>query len=55
MPEDYVGAINLSKHYDNAINYSDFIILKSMQDKKINQIVSFDRGFDKIKGIERIY
>ena len=24
-----------------------------MQDKKINKIVSFDSGFDKIKGIER--
>lgn len=38
MPEDYVGAINLSKHYDNAINYSDFIILKSMQIKKLTKL-----------------
>ncbi|MBE6488977.1 MAG: type II toxin-antitoxin system VapC family toxin [Methanosphaera stadtmanae] len=53
--KDYLEAIKLSKHYNNAINYSDFIILKTMQDKKINKIVSFDGGFDKIKGINRIY
>ncbi|WP_323736345.1 type II toxin-antitoxin system VapC family toxin [Methanosphaera sp. ISO3-F5] len=53
--KDYLEAISLSKHYNNAINYSDFIILKTMQDKKINKIVSFDGGFDKIKGINRIY
>ena len=53
--KDYLEAINLSKHYNNALNYSDFIILKTMQDKKINKIVSFDGGFDKIKGINRIY
>lgn len=54
-PTSYLEAINLSKHYNNAINYSNFIILKTMQDKKINKIVSFDSGFDKINGIERIY
>ena len=53
-PEEYIEAINLSNHYNNAINYSDFIILNTMQNKKINRIVSFDKGFDKIKGIERI-
>lgn len=54
-PEDYMESINLSKYYNNVLNYSDFIILKTMQDKKINKIVSFDRGFDKINTIERIY
>ena len=53
--KDYLEAINISKYYNNAINYSDFIILKTMQDKRINKIVSFDSGFDKINGIERIY
>ncbi|MBR0472504.1 MAG: type II toxin-antitoxin system VapC family toxin [Methanosphaera sp.] len=53
--KDYLEAISLSIHYNNAINYSDFIILKTMQDKKINKIVSFDGGFDKIKGINRVY
>lgn len=54
-PEEYLKAITLSKHYNNAINYSDFIILNTMQNKKINRIASFDEGFDKISGIERIY
>ena len=54
-PEEYIVAINLSKQYNNSLNYSDFIILNTMQNKKINRIVSFDKGFDKINGIERIY
>ena len=52
--KDYIEAINLSKYYNNALNYSDFIILKTRQDKKINKIVSFDTDFDKIKAIERM-
>ena len=54
-PEDYIFGIDLSKNYNNAVNYSDCLILKTMQDKKINRIVSFDKGFDKIHSIERIY
>ena len=52
---DYIEDITLSKYYSNAINYSEFINLKTMQDKKINKIVSFDSGFDKIKAISRLY
>lgn len=54
-PQDYIEAINLSKYYGDSLNYSDCLILKTMQDKKINRIVSFDIDFDKINGIERIY
>ena len=54
-PEEYIEALNLSKHYNNAINYSEFIILNTMQNKKINRIDSFDKGFDKINAIERIH
>ncbi len=53
--KDYSEAININKYYNNAINYSDCLILKTMQDKKITKIVSYDKGFDKIKGINRIY
>lgn len=54
-PDEYIEAIKLSKHYNNALNYSDFIIINTMHNKKINRIVSFDKGFDKINGIERIH
>lgn len=54
-PEEYVEAINLSREYNNAISYSDFIILNSMKNKKIKRIASFDEEFDKITDIERIH
>ena len=52
---DYVEAVSLFKYYNQAINFSDCTILKTMMDNEITTIVSFDSDFDKIKGINRIF
>lgn len=51
---DYLKALSLNNYYNDAINYSDCLILKTMMDLKINTIISFDSDFDKINGINRI-
>lgn len=51
----FLDALNLNRLYGDAINYSDCTILKTMQDLNINNILSFDSDFGKIKGIERIH
>lgn len=53
--EDLKRALLLSKDYGYAINFSDYTIIKTMQDLDITRIISFDSDFDKIKGIERIH
>lgn len=53
--KDYFNAYLMFKHYNQAINYSDFTILETMMKYSINKIVSFDSDFDKIKGLRRIY
>ncbi|WP_407423832.1 type II toxin-antitoxin system VapC family toxin [Methanobrevibacter sp.] len=53
--KDFLEALNLNMLYGGAINYSDCTILKTMQDLGINNILSFDSDFDKIRGIERIH
>lgn len=53
--KDFLDALNLNIMYGGAINYSDCTILKTMQDLSINNILSFDSDFDKIRGIERIH
>lgn len=53
--DDYVDAVDLFKYYNHTINFSDCTILKTMQDNKVDTIVSFDSDFDKIKGINRIH
>lgn len=53
--DDYVDAVALFKYYNHTINFSDCTILKTMQDNKVDTIVSFDSDFDKIKGINRIH
>ena len=52
--EDYISALSINRDYGDSINYSDCIILKTMQDLGINKILSFDSDFDKIHGITRI-
>lgn len=54
-PQDYDKALQICKYYNFAINYADCTILKTMFDYNINTIVSFDRDFDKINGINRFY
>jgi len=52
---DYEEAINIYSYYNGSINYSDCLILKTMQDNNINKILSYDDDFDKINGLQRIY
>lgn len=52
--EDYLEALYLNKQYNDSVNYSDCVILKTMMDLKITDIISFDSDFDKINGINRI-
>ena len=53
--EDYKKALEKFEYYNYAINFSDCLILITMEKFKVNKIVSFDSDFDKIKGINRIY
>lgn len=52
---DYEEAVNIYGYYNGSINYSDCLILKTMQDNNINKILSYDDDFDKINGLQRIY
>lgn len=51
---DYDDAIELYLHYGSSINYSDCTILSTMFQNDINQILSFDSDFEKVKGISII-
>lgn len=51
---DYDDAIELYLHYDSSINYSDCTILSTRFQNDINQILSFDSDFEKVKGISII-
>lgn len=53
--EDYLDAMDICNYYNNAINFSDCIILNTMQKLQINKIASFDKDFDKINTITRIH
>lgn len=52
--EDYHKAMDLCDYYNNSVNYSDCLILVSMQNKRVDKIVSFDGGFKKVKGLKVI-
>lgn len=52
--KDYVEAKVIFKNYNQAINYSDCTILKTMQNHSVTKIISFDSDFDKINGIIRM-
>ena len=52
---DYEEAVNIYSYYNGSINYSDCLILKTMQDNNINKILSYDDDFDKINRLQRIY
>ena len=53
--QDYNQALEMCKYYNYSVNYGDCTIIKSMEAYKINNIVSYDDDFDKVKGINRIY
>ena len=52
--DDYIMSIKIFKYYNQSINFADCTILKSMFDNNINDIISFDSDFDKIKGIRNV-
>jgi predicted nucleic acid-binding protein len=49
------NSIHTLIQYDGTLSYADCLSLEIMRKLKINKIASFDRDFDKIKGIKRIY
>ena len=53
--DDYKSAFVNYKVQNQCINFSDFMILRTMGKYNISKIVSFDSDFDKIKGITRIF
>ena len=53
-PEDYQEALEIYETYSNKIRYTDCIKIKTMQDKKIDKIVSFNQDFDNKEKIIRI-
>ena len=52
--KDYDEAVESFKYYNLGINFSDCTILHSMAKNDVDTIVSFDKDFDKVKGIRRI-
>lgn len=53
--DDLKKSLDLHKFYNYALNFNDCTILRTMEVNNINFIVSFDKDFDKIGGIKRIY
>lgn len=51
---DYKKAIKLYKKYDYLINYSDWLIILSMEKEGLTDILSFDNDFNKVKEINNI-
>ena len=52
---EYNNALDLCKYYNFSVNYGDCTIIQSMEKYNVNNIVSFDNDFDKVKGINRVY
>jgi predicted nucleic acid-binding protein len=51
---DYLKSLEINCWLDNSINFSDCTIISTMMDMGINNIVSFDADFKKIKGFHVI-
>ena len=51
---DYKKAIKLYKKYDYTINYSDWLIILSMEREGLTDIISFDGDFNKVNNINNI-
>ena len=49
------NAMQKHLHYNGALSLADVMSLEIMEQYGINQIVSFDSDFDKVKGIKRIH
>lgn len=51
----YDNTIHTLLHYNGTLSYTDCLSLEIMRELKIDKIASFDKDFDKVKGIKRIY
>jgi len=51
----YDKTIHTLLHYNGTLSYADCLSLEIMKELDINKIASFDRDFDKVTGIKRIY
>jgi len=51
---DFKKAIKLYKKYDYTINYSDWLIILSMEREGLTDIISFDGDFNKVNNINNI-
>jgi predicted nucleic acid-binding protein len=47
--------LNTYKKYNTKLSFADSAIIEIMKENKINNLVSFDKYFDKVKDIKRIY
>lgn len=52
--QDYLKSLEINSWFKNSINYNDCTIINTMFDMEINQIVTFDSDFKKIKGFNVI-
>lgn len=52
--EAYSRALFLYRKYNYEVNFSDFLIVLSMRDHGISDILSFDSDFSRIKNINNI-
>jgi len=51
----YDNTINTLLHYNGTLSYADCLSLEIMRELNIDKIASFDKDFDKVRGIKRIY
>ena len=47
--------INTYKQYNTKLSFTDSAIIEIMKENKINNLVSFDKYFDKVSDIKRVY
>ena len=52
--DDYLKSLEISGWFDDSINFSDCTIVETMMKKKITDIVTFDRDFEKINSLNVI-
>lgn len=54
VPEELRDSLKLVKKFEG-LSFCDALNIVLMKNRKIKKIVSFDKDFDLIKGIERVY
>ncbi len=51
---DYLESLEINRWFGNSINYSDCTIIHTMMEMNITDIVTFDRDFEKVNGLNII-